>query len=242
MNETAEELDLAACSRRARRWAIGLACLLGLNFSLVALALAGFGARPNPQHDGLLAAVPPPRDAQKTAQPARAQSHARPPAAKAALVIEQADKPPIADAPVARMAEGKPVEPTPVEPPQLEDPPQPHAPDPPPVPPAPPAARTPPPAVAPATASLIVVNPPATGGAVHFAIDGVVYTLAPGEYRELSGTVTRRVQYHQGDQFGYASHRLDSGVHAFGLAANGWTLKPLDASVARKLLLECQQK
>src|SRR5215204_4211683 len=44
MNENSDELDFAMCSRRARRWMLGLVLLLTINFSLVGLALGGFGA------------------------------------------------------------------------------------------------------------------------------------------------------------------------------------------------------
>jgi hypothetical protein len=235
MNESFDEIDLAACSRRARRWAIGLLCLLAVNGSLVALALGGFGAaqpRSVTAARPVTAAMPPPKKAAPLgtvplpAKSAGQPSIKPPPTAPPAADNSNADPPPApngAESPAADPMQ--PIDPLTT--------------------PQPPAAPPPVNGVPFATDSLIVVNPPTTGGAVHFAVDGVVHRLDAGEFAEFAELVGRRerqIEFHRGDDFGYARHQFASGALAFGVGEAGWTLTPLDPAAVRELLSTCRDK
>jgi hypothetical protein len=87
--------------------------------------------------------------------------------------------------------------------------------------------------------SLILINPPATGGVVHFVVDGQVLSLAPGELRRLPAGVVRRVQFHRGGKFGDADQRCQSGVFAFSVNEHGWSLGEIDGQAAGRLLKLC---
>jgi len=243
MRENSDDLDLSTCLRHARRWFMGLLCLLAINGSLVALAFGGFGA----------ARPPLPRSAVAPLAVSVAPAPVRPLAT--APVKQPAESP--ADALVPRVIAPPPettsTEPTPGAPPPATDPPPAPGLPPSPVVDPPPAVNPPvnvsPDNVAPANAvpppateSLIVANAPDIGGAVNFTVDDVVYTLAPGEYVELKGRTARRIEFHRGDDFGYATQELERGVFAFEVAAAGWSLQPLEPAAARKLLEACRAK
>jgi hypothetical protein len=235
MNEQIDDLDCSTFLRRARRWTIGLVLLLSVNFSLVAIAL-GYGAtRPSA---GPLAAATPIAPATELAPPPQISV---PPAPS----VPQPPQQPQPIDPLPPPATDSPQSPVPPAPPVPTDlPPVAIAQTPEPTPPAPaqPAAEPPPENVVPdpAADSLIIINPHTTGGPVHFAIEGVVYRLDPGQYRELQGSRERKVEYHQGDDFGYAAHRLMRGTHAFDIQDSGWKLLPIEtATQARKLLEAC---
>jgi hypothetical protein len=229
MRENSDDLDLSACLRHARRWMIALLCLLAINGSLVALAFGGFGAAPRreptahaaaPSSRPLVAAVP-----VTTAPPAAVIPVVEPDTAPSPATVT--DPPPAT--PVV-------VDSPPSDPPPASDPPSPATVAPLPV------VAAPHNAVPPALDSLIVANPPDIGGAVHFTVNGVVHTLAPGDYVEFAGRSERLIEYHRGDDFGYAKHKLLGGAHTFALGPIGWTLQPLDPEEARELLCVCRQK
>jgi hypothetical protein len=88
--------------------------------------------------------------------------------------------------------------------------------------------------------ALVIVNPPQSGGAVHFAIDGIVITLLPGEYHRVHGKESRRVEYHRGDDFDYAQHELAAGTHQFQVGETGWTLVLVDPAKAIRLIETCR--
>ena len=77
---------------------------------------------------------------------------------------------------------------------------------------------------------------------MYFVVEGVVLSLDPGEYCELAGSRQRSVEYHRGDEFGYAQHRLAAGTHAFGLNETGWTLRPIEPGAGQSLLGKCRRK
>jgi len=216
MRENSDELDLHSCLRRARRWAIALLCLLAINGSLVALAYGGFGAafRREPTPRGISAAPPVvPTVATTTAvHPAPAPQPRPAEPDVAPLPVTVADPPPV----------------TPVVDVPSNDP--------------PPAVTPPDKAAGQPADSLIVANPPDIGGAVHFTVNGVIYTLAPGEYVELAGRSDRRIEFHRGDDFGYATHELAGGTYTFELCPTGWSLQLLDPVEARELLCVCRAK
>ena len=116
-------------------------------------------------------------------------------------------------------------------------------------------AVEPPPAAAPATEvegplpeqeadpcrGLTLVNPPMSGGVVHFVVDGVVCSLQPGEYQQLAALGQRRIQFHRGDDFGDADYRLCSGAFLFQVEEDGWELWPTEDSDAHRLLQICRE-
>jgi hypothetical protein len=88
--------------------------------------------------------------------------------------------------------------------------------------------------------SLVIVNPPQSGGPIHFAIDGTVCTLLPGEYHRLPVAESRHVEYHRGDEFDYAQHELTEGVHQFTVGETGWTLILVERDKATRLIETCR--
>jgi hypothetical protein len=105
------------------------------------------------------------------------------------------------------------------------------------------AAKSPataPPVVAKMPSALTLVNPRQTGGAVHYAVDGEVFSLPAGQYHRLSGSQPRTIEFDRGDDFGYAQQRADSGTLAFEVGPSGWSLKQIDQQHARSLLESCQ--
>ena len=71
---------------------------------------------------------------------------------------------------------------------------------------------------------LILVNPPVSGGVIHYAIEDVVVSLQPGEYQQLDDVRERRIRFHKGDDFGEAEHRLQRGI-MFDPKAGGVTFR-----------------
>jgi hypothetical protein len=87
---------------------------------------------------------------------------------------------------------------------------------------------------------LIFINPPATGGVVHFLLESEVISLGPGELARVLGKGSRLVQFHRGDEFGDEQLRAEAGVFAFAVSDRGWTLAEADDAVAARLLQVCK--
>jgi hypothetical protein len=88
--------------------------------------------------------------------------------------------------------------------------------------------------------TLFVINPPATGGVVHFLLDGEVVSLAPGELARVLAKGPRLIQYHRGNDFGNEELRAETGVLAFAVGDRGWTLAQAEESTAARLLQICR--
>jgi hypothetical protein len=88
--------------------------------------------------------------------------------------------------------------------------------------------------------ALRIVNPRQTGGAVHYAVDGEVFSLQAGECHQLSGDRPRKIEFDRGDDYGYAELRASNGTYAFGIGASGWSLKQVDEQNAKSLLDACE--
>ena len=73
---------------------------------------------------------------------------------------------------------------------------------------------------------LRLVNPSETGGDVHYAVDGKSFSLRPGEYHELPREAARQIDFHRGDDFGYAKQVLREGTYVFSVGKAGWDLAP----------------
>jgi len=103
-----------------------------------------------------------------------------------------------------------------------------------------PQATTPPALAALPQNVLILVNPPNSGGVIHYALDDSVISLLPGEYQELDDVRERRIRFHKGNDFGEAELRLQRGTHLFAVGEMGWELRPADDNFARRLLNICR--
>ena len=73
---------------------------------------------------------------------------------------------------------------------------------------------------------LCLVNPSHTGGEVRYTVDGTIFSLRPGEYHELPRGAERRIEFHRGDDFGYAQLALREGIYVFAVGSGGWSLEP----------------
>jgi hypothetical protein len=103
----------------------------------------------------------------------------------------------------------------------------------------PPAAPIEPPA-AELQPALTIVNPRQTGGAVHYAVEGEVFSLQAGEYHQLPGDLPRKIEFDRGDDYGYAELRASEGTFAFDVGSNGWALNQVDRQRAKLLIEACQ--
>jgi len=95
------------------------------------------------------------------------------------------------------------------------------------------------PVVAESQPALTIVNPRQTGGAVHYAVDGEVFSLQPGQYHRLPGKQPRTIEFDRGDDYGYAEERASDGTYAFEVGSTGWKLKQIDSAKAKSLLDGC---
>jgi hypothetical protein len=93
---------------------------------------------------------------------------------------------------------------------------------------------------APIAVAVIIVNPPATRGAVNYVVDGEVLSLLPGEYHRREGSEVRSIVFHQGDDFGITERMLGKGVYVFGIGDEGWELAQAETSDIRRLLGVCR--
>jgi hypothetical protein len=96
------------------------------------------------------------------------------------------------------------------------------------------------PVVAESQPALTIVNPRQTGGAVHYAVDGEVFSLPPGQYHRLPGKQPRTIEFDRGDDYGYAEERAGDGTYAFEVGPSGWSLKQVEPAKVKTLLEACQ--
>jgi hypothetical protein len=69
------------------------------------------------------------------------------------------------------------------------------------------------------------VNPRETGGDIHYALDGKLFSLRPGEYHEATVGTAHEVEFHRGNDLGYAKRVIREGVFVFAVDSTGWNLK-----------------
>jgi hypothetical protein len=87
---------------------------------------------------------------------------------------------------------------------------------------------------------LVIINPPATGGIVHYIVDGEVCSLLPTEYHRFAGDQTKKVVFHKGDDFPDATETIAAGVFVFLVTDDGWELKRADFGTGLRLLKICR--
>jgi len=88
--------------------------------------------------------------------------------------------------------------------------------------------------------AVIIINPPTTGGVVHYVVDGTVFSLLPAEFHRLEGSRPRRISFHRGDDFDDSERVVSEGVFVFGLSGVGWELRQPPSDVASRLLSTCR--
>jgi len=91
-----------------------------------------------------------------------------------------------------------------------------------------------------AKGEMVIVNPPTTGGTVHFVVEGEIYSLPAGTCRRFAGKNPQRVVFHKGDDESDAEHELESGLFAFAVGSAGWELVPVDLEDSAKVLRGCR--
>ena len=82
---------------------------------------------------------------------------------------------------------------------------------------------------------LRLANPSETGGVVYYAVDGESFSLNPGDYHELSPGKERRIEFHRGEDFGYANFELQAGDYLFSVGDAGWDLTPVKMELGSSL-------
>ncbi len=71
-----------------------------------------------------------------------------------------------------------------------------------------------------------LVNPIQTGGTVHYAVDGIQFSLRPGESHEIPQGAEPEIEFHRGDDFGFTKVVLQEGDYVFTVGRTGWNLAP----------------
>jgi len=89
----------------------------------------------------------------------------------------------------------------------------------------------------PAPAFLHLVNPRDSGGEIHYEVDGVGFSLLPGEYQQLPLGSEHEVEFHRGDNFGDAKVVIREGVYLFGVGSTGWKLEQTQKDLKASLSL-----
>jgi hypothetical protein len=75
---------------------------------------------------------------------------------------------------------------------------------------------------------LVLRNPLAIGGVVHYQVDEAFFSLQPGTEHRLDGANPRHVGFHRGGDFGEARLVLTTGHYVFTIGDHGWDLQPAD--------------
>ena len=76
----------------------------------------------------------------------------------------------------------------------------------------------------------VLLNPSETGGAVHYLVNGKIYSLEPGETHNLGSGDSFYIQFHRGEDFGNAEYTLVSGTYAYQVTEDGWDLQDVSLS------------
>jgi hypothetical protein len=90
--------------------------------------------------------------------------------------------------------------------------------------PASPAADAPPEVKTARSTSVVLINPPDSGGVIHYLADGAGFSLYPSQMHQLDAEHKLRVEFHRGGTYGDAVHDLGPGTYAFQVTENGWDL------------------
>ena len=87
---------------------------------------------------------------------------------------------------------------------------------------------------------IVIINPPGTGGVVHYMIDGTSMSLMPGEYAQLESNGARRVDFHRGGDLSDTQLRMESGAYIFSVSQAGWELLPTSTAECERLMVVCR--
>lgn len=77
-----------------------------------------------------------------------------------------------------------------------------------------------------------LVNPIQTGGTVHYAVDGIQFSLRPGERHEIPQGQAPEIEFHRGDDFGFTKVVLQEGDYVFTVGRTGWNLAPTKRDIS----------
>lgn len=91
-------------------------------------------------------------------------------------------------------------------------------------------------------AGLVVINPPATGGVVHFLIADEVITLQPGEFHTVAEIDERVVKFDRGEDFGLVEQQVSGEVWMFAVGPRGWSFELVDREQAPRHLQGCRPR
>jgi hypothetical protein len=89
---------------------------------------------------------------------------------------------------------------------------------------------------------LLIINPPTTGGDVHFLLAGDTITLRPGEYHHIATADERLVKFDRGADFGLVEQQVADEIWLFAVGSQGWHCESIDRAAASKLWRQCRQR
>jgi hypothetical protein len=69
-----------------------------------------------------------------------------------------------------------------------------------------------------------IINPPANGVALNYALQGAPYTIAPGYSQDLVHDRSWVIEFSRGGNFGQARYGLEPGTYSFAHTDHGWDL------------------
>lgn len=93
-----------------------------------------------------------------------------------------------------------------------------------------------------APVGLVVINPPSTGGAVHFLLEDEVITLGPGEFHLVVETAERVVKFDRGEDFGVVEQKVSDEVWTFAVGPRGWHFQQVERDQAGRHLQGCRPR
>jgi hypothetical protein len=89
---------------------------------------------------------------------------------------------------------------------------------------------------------LVLINPPSTGGAVHFLLAEEIITLQPGEFHAVAEIDERLIKFDRGEGFGLVEQKVSGEVWMFAVGPRGWHFQLIDRERAATHLKGCRPR
>jgi hypothetical protein len=91
-------------------------------------------------------------------------------------------------------------------------------------------------------AGLVIINPPTTGGEVHFLLEDEVVSLQPGEFHVVAEIDERVVKFDRGEDFGFVEQKVSDEAWVFAVGPRGWRFQLVDRTAAAEHLQRCRPR
>jgi hypothetical protein len=88
--------------------------------------------------------------------------------------------------------------------------------------------------------NIVIINPPGTGGIVHFVMGDRTVSLMPAEYIRMNAQSGKRMAFHRGGDLGDVEMQVNPSAYQFNVSQTGWELAPIRPAELDRLLEICQ--